>query len=137
MIAVLLYMQDCIILQLTLGWICLVSRYCVEEHTVYDVGLISFPTSSLCGFPTWSRCRPDVVANVEPLRHRPDIGPISFPTSGRHRTSVVFSRHRPDIESISARCRPDVVDDIWPTSSPRANMESARYQPTSADIGPI
>ena len=49
---------------------------------------------------------------------------------------MVF-RHRPDIESISARCRPDIVDDIWPTSSPRANMESARYQPTFADIGPI
>ena len=33
-IVVLLYMQDCILLQLTLGWICVVSRYCVEEHTV-------------------------------------------------------------------------------------------------------
>ena len=50
------------------------------------------------------RCRPDVVSNIEPLRHRPDVGPISFPTSGRHRASVVF-RHRPDIESMSARCR--------------------------------
>ena len=36
-------------------------------------------------------------------------------------------RHRLDIESISARCRSDIVDDICPTSSPRANMESARH----------
>ena len=49
---------------------------------------------------------------------------------------MVF-RYRPDIESISARCRPDIVDDIWPTSSPRAKMESARCQPTFADIGLI
>ena len=170
------------------------------KNIQYYVGPISFPTPSLCGFPTWSRCRPDVVSNVEPLRHRPDVGPISFPTSnfcgcqtsarhrpdvvlislttsgrhrahvqtwsrpdisrhlpisaryilrtsgrcrgrhlpisGRHRASVVF-RYRPDIESISARFHPDIVDDIWPTSSPRANMESARYHPTFADIGPI
>ena len=72
------------------------------------------------------------------FRHGPDVGLMSFPMSSlsdiglmsaryrfRHQTSVVF-RHRPDI-----------VDDIWPTSSPRANMESARYQPTFADIGPI
>ena len=76
-------------------------------------------------FPTWSRCRPDVVSNVEPFRYRPDVGPISFPTSN-------FCGFQ-----TSARCRPDIVDDIWPTSSPRANMESARYQPTFADIGPI
>ena len=83
------------------------------------------------------------------FRHGPDVGLMSFPMSSlsdiglmsaryrfRHRTSVVF-RLRPDIKFISARCRPDIVDDIWPTSSPRANMESARYQPTFADIGPI
>ena len=153
-----------------------------------DVGLMSFPMSSLSDIGLMSaryrfrhrtsvvfrhrpdiesisaRCRPDIVdeiwptssprANMESARYQPtfaDIGPISaryilqtsgrcrgrhLPISGRHRASVVF-RHRPDIESISARCRPDIVDDIWPTSSPRANMESARYQPTFADIGPI
>ena len=202
----------------------------VLKNLQYDVGPISFPTSSLSRFPTWSRCRPDVVSNVEPFRYRPDVGLISLttsgrhqahvqtwsrpdisrhlpisaryilptsgccrgrhlPISGRHRASMVFRnrpdiesisarcrpdivddiwlisaryilptsgccrgrhlpisgrhrasmvfRHRPDIESISATCRPDIVDDIWPTSSPRANMESARYQPTFADIGPI
>ena len=96
-----------------------------------------------------ARCRPDIVDDIWPISARyilPISGccrgrhlPISgrhLPISGRHRASMVF-RHRPDIESISARCRPDIVDDIWPTSSPRANMESARYQPTFADIGPI
>ena len=97
----------------------------VLKNIQYDVGPISFPTSSLSRFPTWSRCRPDVVSNVEPFRYRPDVGPISFPTSN-------FCGFQ-----TSARCRPDIVDDIWPTSSPRANMESARYQPTFADIGPI
>ena len=89
-----------------------------------------------------ARCRPDIVDDIWPISAR-YILPTSgccrgrhLPISGRHRASMVF-RHRPDIESISARCRPDIVDDIWPTSSPRANMESARYQPTFADIGPI
>ena len=89
-----------------------------------------------------ARCRPDIVDDIWPISAR-YILPTSgccrgrhLPISGRHRASMVF-RHRPDIESLSARCRPDIVDDIWPTSSPRANMESARYQPTFADIGPI
>ena len=86
----------------------------VLKNIQYDVGPISFPTSSLSRFPTWSRCRPDVVSNVEPFRYRPDVGPISFPTSN-------FCGFQ-----TSARCRPDIVDGIWPTSSPRANMESAR-----------
>ena len=98
-----------------------------------DVGLISLTTSGRhrAHVQTWSRpdmrlCRPDVgqMSAWYHFRHLADIGPLVF-------------RHRPDIESISARCRSDIVDDIWPTSSPRANMESARYQPTFADIGPI
>ena len=193
---VLLYMQDCILLQLTLGWICVVSRYCVGR--TYSMMSARYRFQHLASVVF--RHGPDVVSNVEPLRYRPDVGtmsaryrfrhrtsvafrhrvyiglmslttsgrhrahvetwsrsdisrhlPISaryilptsgrcrgrhLPISGRHRASMVF-RHRPDIESISARCRPDIVDDIWPTSSPRANMESARYQPTFADIGPI
>ena len=53
-----------------------------------------------------------------------------LPISGRHRASMVF-RHRPDIESISARCRPDIVDDIWPTSKPTCKHGVG---PISADI---
>ena len=173
-IVVLLYMQDCILLQLTLGWICVVSRYCVEEHMMSaryrfqhlaslvfrhgpDVGLMSFPMSSLSDIGLMSaryrfrhqtsvvfRHRPDVglISLTTSGRHRahvqtwsrPDISrhlPISaryilptsgccrgrhLPISGRHRASMVF-RNRPDIESISARCRPDIVDDIWPISA--------------------
>ena len=106
-----------------------------------DVGLISLTTSDRhrAHVQTWSR--PDISRHL-PISARyilPTSGRCRgrhLPISGRHRAAMV-SRHRPDIESISARCRPDIVDDIWPTSSPRANMESARYQPTFADIGPI
>ena len=90
------------------------------KNIQYDVGPISFPTSSLSRFPTWSRCRPDVVSNVEPFRYRPDVGPISFPTSN-------FCGFQ-----TSARCRPDIVDDIWPTSSPRetwSRPDISRYRP--------
>ena len=110
------------------------------RHRVY-VGLISLTTSGRhrAHVQTWSR--PDISRHL-PISARyilPTSGRCRgrhLPISGRHRAAMV-SRHRPDIESISARCRPDIVDDIWPTSSPRANMESARYQPTFADIGPI
>ena len=102
-----------------------------------DVGLISLTTSGRhrANVQTWSR--PDISRHL-PMSARYNFMTPGryrgrhFPMSGRHGASIVF-RHRPDIESISARCRPDIVDDIWPTSSPRANMESARYQP-SADI---
>ena len=88
------------------------------------------------------RCRSDIDSYIWPLWFS-DIGPtfiLCWPDNRFRRLTdigpLVF-RHRPDIVSISARCRPGVVDDIWPTSSPLANMESARYQPTFADIGPI
>ena len=77
---------------------------------------------------------PDVCLMSFPMSSLSDIGLMSARYRFRHRTSVAF-RHRPDIESISARCRPDIVDDIWPTSSPRANMESAdisQHLPISA-----
>ena len=92
----------------------------VLKNIQYDVGPISFPTSSLSRFPTWSRCRPDVVSNVEPFRYRPDVGPISFPTSN-------FCGFQ-----TSARCRPDIVDDIEPTCKHGVGPISAdicRYRP--------
>ena len=63
-----------------------------------------------------------------------DVGLISFATFGRYRASVVF-RHRPDIESISARCRRDIVDT---SGRHRANVQTwsrpdiSRHLPISA-----
>ena len=99
------------------------------------------------------RCRR--LADIEPTcKH--GVGPISaisrhLPMSARynfrHQADVAadISRCRADTEPLlfsdigptSSLYRPDIVDDIWPTSSPRANIESARYQPTFADVGPI
>ena len=68
------------------------------------------------------------------FRHGPDVGLISFATFGRYRASVVF-RHRPDIESISARCRRDIVDT---SGRHRANVQTwsrpdiSRHLPISA-----
>ena len=86
------------------------------------------------------------LADIEPLwftdigptssLYRPDVGLISLTTSGRHRAHVQ-TWSRPDIASMSARCRPGIISDIWPTSGLRFSdigPTSSLYRP---DVGLI
>ncbi len=140
----------------------------ISANVGHDIGLMSEIISGryrlisgrlhVC---TWARCRPDVVNDIRPTsgRYRLDVGPISEnhrgSMSARYRqmsaTTSAWCRklYRADIGKCRlisgrlhvctwARCRPDVVNDIRPTSGRCLKTTEVwcrkRYR---ADIRPI
>ena len=128
----------------------------VLKNIQYDVGPISFPTSSLSRFPTWSWCRfqcraspisawcrPDIVSDIELLwfsdigqmsawyrwRHLADIEPTC--KHGVGPISADICRYRPD---IFCRHQAAVVADICRYRTDIEPLWFSEIGPISADI---